>query len=276
MIFADCEICGDHMEEPLRYEAITGLTDGQLAELSARVVEIVGDLTSAGRPYALGLFRSVTLVVALLRKNATQDTLGAFFGVSQPTVSRRWDLLRPAIGDALAEFILDPKDLVGEGTLLVDGTICPTWDWQAIPDLYSGKAGYPGMNIQIAATLDGKLAAVGATPVHGARHDAHAYAASGLAAALTDVHTVADLGYVGVDGIAVAPIRKPQGVDLHETQAEFNTQLSTIRAAVEHAIAHLKTWRMLSEEGGRYRCPIHKYSSMLKAITGLFFFTACE
>jgi hypothetical protein len=37
--------------------------------------------------------------------------------------------------------------------------------------------------------------------VHGARHDAHAYAASGLAATLTDIHILADLGYVGVDGI---------------------------------------------------------------------------
>lgn len=264
------------MEEPLRYEAITGLTAGQLTELTARVAEIVGDLTSAGRPYVLGLFRSVALVVALLRKNATQDTLGAFFGVSQPTVSRRWDLLRPAIAEALAEFVVDPKQLVGKATVLVDGTICPTWDWQAIPDLYSGKAGYPGMNIQVAATLDGKLAAVGTTPVHGSRHDAHAYAASGLAETLADIHTVADLGYVGVDGIDVAPTRKPPGADLHETQAEFNTQLSKIRAAVEHAIAHLKAWRMLSEEGGRYRCPVHKYSSMLKAVVGLFFFSAYE
>jgi len=29
---------------------------------------------------------------------------------------------------------------------------------------------------------------------------------------------------------------------------------------------------MLSEEGGRYRCPISKYESMLTAITGLLFF----
>lgn len=36
-------------------------------------------------------------------------------------------------------------------------------------------------------------------------------------------------------------------------EEEPDTQLSTIRATVEHAIAHLKTWRMLSEEGGRYR-----------------------
>jgi hypothetical protein len=29
---------------------------------------------------------------------------------------------------------------------------------------------------------------------------------------------------------------------------------------------------MLSEEGGRYRCPIGKYESMLTAVTGLLFF----
>ena len=63
---------------------------------------------------------------------------------------------------------------------------------------------------------------------------------------------------------------------LHQTHAEYNTQLSKIRAAVEHAIAHLKTWRMLSEEGGRYRAPITKYASMLKAIIGLFFFSTYE
>lgn len=77
------------MEEPLRYQAIIGLTDGQLTELAARVSKNIGTLTSTGRPYARGLYRSVALVVTLMRKNAMQDTVGAFFGVSQPTVSRR-------------------------------------------------------------------------------------------------------------------------------------------------------------------------------------------
>jgi predicted SprT family Zn-dependent metalloprotease len=66
------------------------------------------------------------------------------------------------------------------------------------------------------------------------------------------------------------------GSELTTTQAEFNTAFSKIRAAVEHAIAHLKTWRMLSEESGRYRAPIEKYQSMLEAIIGLYFFAACE
>ena len=132
------------------------------------------------------------------------------------------------------------------------------------------------MNLQIAATLDGQLAAVGPVPVHGARHDAYAFTASGLAEALTDYPTVADLGYVGVEGIDTVPYKRFPGIDLNTGQVEFNTSLSKTRAAVEHAIAHLKTWRMLSEEGGRYRAPLNKYPSMIKAIIGLFFFAVYE
>ncbi len=124
----------------------------------------------------------MALVVCLLRKNVTQEFAGAIFGVSQATVSRRWDLLRPLIGQVLGEFVPHPREVVGAGTVLVDGTVCPTWDW---------------------------------------RH-----------------------------------IKRLPNSDLTTSQADFNTALSKIRAAVEHAIAHLKTWRMISEEGGRYRAPI--------------------
>lgn len=132
------------------------------------------------------------------------------------------------------------------------------------------------MNVQIAATLTGRLAAVGPVPIPGARHDAHAFAASGLRILLAGLPTLADLGYVGVEGIALVPVRRLPGEELSPSQAESNTALSTIRAAVEHAIAHLKTWRILSTEGGRYRAPIEKYPSMLKAVIGLYFFTAYE
>jgi DDE superfamily endonuclease len=264
-------------EELLRYEAMTGLNDEQLTDLVARLHELCGDkFVSAGRPLALGLFRSVALVVCLMRKNVTQDFAGAVFGVSQATVSRRWDLLRPLIGHALADVVPDPLEVVGRGTVLVDGTVGPTWDWRQVPDLFSAKTGYPGMNLQIAATVDGELAAVGPVPVHGARHDPYAFAASGLAEVLTDHPTVADLGYVGVEGIDTVPYKRFPGLDLTTGQVEFNTSLSKIRAAVEHAIAHLKTWRMLSEEGGRYRAPLEKYQSMIKAVIGLFFFATYE
>jgi hypothetical protein len=257
----------------VRYEAITGLTGEQLTELTERVHQVAGGLSSRGRPYVLGLFKSVVLVVALMRKNLTQDFAAAMFGVSQSTASRRWDLLRPVIGEVLADYVPDVATAVGAGTALVDGTICPTWDWRAHKGLFSGKAGYPGINVQIVAGLDGSLLGAGTEPVYGARHDAFAFAASGLAAVLEHVHTVGDLGYLGVDGIDIAPIRKPRGFELRRVDAEFNTALSAIRAAVERAVAHLKTWRMLSEEGGRFRPPLDKFASMLKAVVGLHFFS---
>ncbi len=83
----------------------------------------------------------------------------------------------------------------------------------------------------------------------------------------------ADLGYTGVDDIAIVPFRTPPAGQLHESQAAFNAGLSGIRAAVERAVAHLKTWRILSEEGGRFRPPLSKFGSSLTAIIGLFFFS---
>ena len=226
-----------------------------------------------GSPAVIGLYKSVAMVVTLMRTNITQEMAGDIFGCSQATVSRRWDLLRPAIGGVLADGIPDPRQILGGGTALAGGTIAPTWDWAAIPDLFSGKAGYPGMNLQIAATLGGRVAAIGPDPVHGARHDAHAFEASGLKALPAGLPAAADLGYLGVEGIAIVPYRTPPGGNLHADQAHFNKQLSGIRAAVERAVASVKTWRMLSGEGGRCCAPISKYGEMLAAVTGLFFFS---
>jgi hypothetical protein len=45
-----------------------------------RLHELCGNkFVSAGRPLARGLFRSVALVVCLMRKNVTQDFTGAVF-----------------------------------------------------------------------------------------------------------------------------------------------------------------------------------------------------
>ncbi|MFJ4844415.1 MULTISPECIES: hypothetical protein [unclassified Streptomyces] len=83
------------------------------------------------------------------------------------------------------------------GTAVIDGTVCPTWDWNHHNDLHSVKAGYAGMNVQIACLMDGDLVAVGPVPIPGARHDAHAHA-SGLKNLMDGIHQLADLGYVGV------------------------------------------------------------------------------
>ena len=258
---------------------LTGLTAGQLSFLAILVNKEIGPLTDpdAKRPPAVGLLDSIMIVVMLMRRNVTQRVAGAIFGCSQPTVSRRWDLLRPVIGKVLRPYIPDPAEVAGRfGTPLADGTICPVWDWKSIPDLYSGKAKCTGMSVQIACDMEGEVAAVGPVPIHGARHDAYAFEASGLKEILEKSMCAddpgADLGYVGVEGVGIVPFRKPKGSELLDWQKEFNTDFSKLRAAVERAVAKVKTWRMLSREGGRYRCPIEKFESMLAAVTGLLFF----
>lgn len=261
------------------YYPTTGLTFGQLAALTLLVHRDIGSLTrpEAKKPPAVGLLDSIAMVVMLMRRNVTQAFAAGIFGCSQPTVSRRWDLLRPVIGRVLRPYVPDPAQVIGRhGTPLADGTICPTWDWKAVPDLYSGKAKYTGMNVQISCNLSGDVAAIGPVPVPGARHDAHAFEASGLKEvmekSLCADDPAADLGYIGVEGIGIVPFKKRKGSILEDWHKEFNADFSKARAAVEHAVAKVKTWRMLSREGGRYRCPIDKFESMLAAVSGLLFF----
>ena len=73
------------------------------------------------------------------------------FGVSEATVSRRWDLLRPLIGDALADVVPDALEVVGRGTVLVNGTVCATWDWRHVPDLFSAKYYSHGFPVRVRA-----------------------------------------------------------------------------------------------------------------------------
>jgi len=249
---------------------MTGLENAQLDELVTRVHAHRGGFTSRGRGYSLGLYMSVALVVFLLRENPTQTLAAAVFGVSQSTVSRRFDALRDVIATVLADMLPDPAEAARGCTVLVDGTLANTWDWRSRNDLYSGKHRDTGFNLQIATTLSGRLLAVG-TPVPGARHDAHAWQASGLADTLDGLHVAADLGYIGTG--VLTGTRAPAGGELSPDRAEANKALSAIRAVVERAISHLKNWKIL---GSRCRAPLDKYESIVRAVTALHFYKFSE
>jgi hypothetical protein len=188
------------------------------------------------------------------------------FGVSQSTVSRRFEALREVIAIVLHDVLPDPAEAARNCTVVVDGTLARTWDWRCRDDLYSGKHRDTGFHLQVAATMGGRLLAV-ATPVPGARHDAYAWNGSGLADTLAGMHVLADLGYLGTG--VLTGTHTPAGGDLSPDRAETNRALSGIRAAVEHAISHLKNWKIL---GGRCRAPLHKYEGIVRAVTALHFY----
>ena len=257
-------------EKPLDLQRMTELSAAQHTELTCLIHHRIGPLTRpGGRPAALGLYRSVALVVALHRHNLTQDMAGATFDVSQATVSRRWNLLRPVIAQVLEDFVPTPEHVAGGSTLLVDGFLAPVWDWKEATGMYSGKHQDTGFNLQVAATLSGSVVAVGAEPVPGSRHDAYAYGASGLADALGEVDSiVGDKGYEA--HVDLHPAKKPQGGQLTQQQQDNNTVIESVRAAVERVISHLQDWKMLSS---RYRAPLGTFGEALGVIVGLYFFT---
>lgn len=216
------------------------LSTPQLTELVARVH---GRLETSGQRVAapaLGLYRSVTLVVALLRQDLTQECAADIFGVSQPTVSRRWTALGGPIGDARQHCAPEPGEAAHGCTVLLDGTLVRCWDWSHRADLFSGKHRDTGFHVQVAATVTGRLIAVG-TPVPRARHDAHAYAASGIAAALAGLPLLADLGYLGLGPLTATG--KPAGAELSPDRQQANKELCRVRAVIENVISWLTNWK---------------------------------
>ena len=67
----------------------------------------------------------------------------------------------------------------------------------------------------------------------------------------------------------ITPFKKPQGGELLDWQKEFNAQVNKLRAPVERAIAHLKSWRILHTD---YRRSLRTYVTSYRAAVGLYFF----
>ncbi|MEU2834351.1 transposase family protein, partial [Streptomyces lavendulae] len=63
--------------------------------------------------------------------------------------------------------------------------------------------------------------------------------------------------------------RKPPGRSHSAGDKEANQSVSTLRAAVERAIAHLKDWKILAT---RYRGPLTHFPTVAKTVTALTFY----
>ncbi|WKK24209.1 transposase family protein [Streptomyces olivoreticuli] len=107
----------------------------------------------------MGLYKSVVLVLFLLRQNPVQEAAAELFGVSKATVSRRWTALLPVVEKVLAGHVPDPAGASADRVVLIDGTLVTTWDWASEgTSMFSGKHRDTGFSLQFAATLTGDLA----------------------------------------------------------------------------------------------------------------------
>src|SRR5262249_7936474 len=82
-------------------------------------------------------------------------------------------------------------------------------------------------------------------PFPGSWHDKHCYDEAGI----EDIASAAggalgDSGYQGTG--LITPIKRKPGQKLTENQEQFNAGVSSVRVGVEHAIAHIKNWRIMA------------------------------
>jgi hypothetical protein len=219
-------------------------------------------------PPILGLFRSVTVALTYMRRNRVQAELAETCGVSQPTISHAITGVTPLLGKVLKEYVPAADDLDGRTQYIVDGTLLPCWSWASHPDLYSGKHKTTGINVQVACTLDGRLAWI-SDAVSGNRHDTYCLSESGVLLTLDPGNWIGDKGYVGND--MITPIKKPACRDLLDWEKEFNNQVNKIRYVIEQVIANFKTWRVMHTD---YRRPLATFATTISTVIALHFYAA--
>jgi hypothetical protein len=257
----------------LRYYRTTGLTRTQMQELVCRVNGEIGGSWNkrTGRPRALGLYRAVEAACLYLRQNATEEFIGDVHGASQSTVSRCLSLLVPVVRAALAEFVPDAESAAGAVRgkgCLVDGTIVRCWSYRGHEELWSGKKSVTGFNVQLVTLLDGTAVWISG-PLPGKTHDYAAFHATPAAEVVS--HSGGAIGDKGYQGTGmVTPRKKPVKGELSQMDRECNREISALRAPVERAIAHFKSWRIFHTD---YRRPYATYHDAFDAGRALFFFS---
>lgn len=258
---------------PIRYQSTTGLTRDDILEITARIWEVLQPRGIDFSEHKLGLYQQVHLTLSLLRNNVSQMFIADLRGISQSTASRRiYRRMCPLIQRVLAFTGISLEQAVEDGhLLLVDGTFVPTGNRPASDQEranFSGKHRAQCLSLQIAATSDGQLLAV-SDPAPGSRHDAKALELCGWKTTLdqVDVDWIADTAYIATT--ARTPIKKSPGRERIDWEREYNRTVASLRAPVEHAIAHLKDWKILATG---YRGRLAELPRLISLVTRLKLF----
>lgn len=215
----------------------TGLSVGQFQELLAIVAGRGGEQTGAGRRWGLPLAERVLLTVVYYRTNLTFRQIALLFGISKSAANRVVEQVAPLL--VLPDQGVPPSP---DTVVIVDGTLIPTYDRSVSA---SSKNYRYSVNMQVVIDANTRLGVAVGNTVPGNRHDSRAYRDSGVDRQCAAAHVMADGGYLGNPEVII-PYRKPgKGQQLPEWKEDLNTVHKSIRARVEHALAHLKSWNIL-------------------------------
>ena len=107
----------------------------------------------------MSLTQALETTLLYHRHNLTEELLAEIFSTSQPTVSRTINLIERTLKTILKPAVTPlEKALKVSGSLVVDGTLIPVWNWRSLGTTnFSGKHKKAGFNHQVMCTLDEKL-----------------------------------------------------------------------------------------------------------------------
>ena len=214
-----------------------------------------------------------TLVLAVLRTNLTYAELAAANHISRATC---WRIINEGI-DLLAARAIRLSEVVrlaqkaGWEYLLIDGVNVPTVAFarklHRRQRHYSGKHRRHGVNVQTVCAPDGRLLWASAA-LPGNVNDITAARRHGLPNKIgTLLGILADLGYLGLDGVATG-FRRPRGGHLTAAQQEANRLHAGLRSPGERGNAQLKWWRVLATE---LRCRPARCTRIVKAVLAVYY-----
>ncbi|WP_083753277.1 transposase family protein [Actinosynnema sp. ALI-1.44] len=219
----------------------TGLQPGQFRKLVRVMAQRGGEAIAdgrPGRPWRLTLPDRVLLVATYWRTNLTMRQIGPLFGVSHSAAHRVVDSLGPLL--ALAPVRRRRVDQVA----IVDGTLVPTRDHRIAE---RSKNYRYSTNLQVAIDADTRLVIATGDPQPGNRNDRTVYRDSGIADALAGRPVMADGGYRGNPDVIMPYRKRAKDVALPDWQEDLNTVHRKVRARVEHALARMKTYKILRD-----------------------------
>lgn len=254
---------------PPRSERMTGLDQEQIDWLYAQLCCLVEWDAPTGRPRVLPLYTALVMVLFGLRQNMAADVLAEVFGCGSTTVERYQDELEVLLDMVLTPLYEQVRERARRDAVLVDGLVVPVGERDDSDGLFSDKKKYCGQNVQVVATLSGRLADVG-DPCPGGMHDSRAFGESGIAARWAAHYQPGGMGMTGDKGYQGTgirtPYKKPPGRELTDVRKRCNTALNRMRAAVERAIAHLKHWKVLKTG---FRRSLEEFPAILRTVTKL-------
>jgi len=260
------------------FQSLTGVTAVTFQKMVKQLrpcwrERVVAPKHRAGRPWGVGGLEDHLLVLLILyRCGVTQDFLACLYQTDQAAISRSLRRI-----ERLAVKVLGVKRTIRVNreeaeALIIDCTEQPIQRpsrkqrcW------YSGKKKRHSIKTEIIITEKGRIVSA-SKPAPGRVHDLEIRRRGSRLP--KNAHVYADSGYQGLHHDHPAtdiPYKKTKKKPLTKDERAYNHALSRFRVRVEHAIAKLKSFRMLSE---RYRYPKAAYAAKFALISGIVNLTA--